>query len=225
MTLTLKSLGVALITTGLMSTAQATLVSLSAVVDFDGVNGNTRPPRAFSDGDVITNQYAHFGLLFTDTNVVRCSMTTNPPPNPACHAPRAIAPPQSGPNFLMNDPPGTGFSIRVLDGFFLSTMKLDIARNNSAFFIKLYDANDQFLSSPIDAQTGSNFSWAADVVLAGITSAVRRIEFSGSVGSSFAIDFLRFDYVTNSTNVPEPAVLGLVALALAGAGLSRRRKG
>ena len=221
MTLTLKSLGVALIATGLMSTAQAALVSMSAVIDFDEVTGITSPSQAFSDGDVITNQYTHFGLLFTNTNLVRCSKTTNP----ACGAHRDIAPPQSGPNFLVNDPQGAGFSIRVLDGFFLSTMKLDIARNNSAFFIKLYDANDQFLSSPIDAQTGSNFSWAADVVLAGITSAVRRIEFSGSVGSSFAIDFLRFDYVTNSTNVPEPAVLGLVALALAGAGLSRRRKG
>ena len=208
-----------------MSTAQAAAVSGSAVISFDGAPCDiSRPttPRAFSDGDFVTNQYAECGVLFTEPNVVRCSTTTDPT---NCHAPRAIAPPQSGPNFLMNDPPGTGFSIRVLDGFFLSTMKLDIARNRSAFFIKLFDANDRFLSSPIDAQTGSDFSWATDVVLGGITSAVRRIEFSGSVGSSFAIDFLRFDYVTNSTNVPEPAVLGLVALALAGAGLSRRRKG
>lgn len=222
MTLTLKSLGVALITAGLMSTAQAALVSMSAVVDFDGVTGNTRPPQAFSDGDIITNQYAHFGLQFTDNNRVRCSSRVDPA---HCRSSRLVAPPQSGPNFLMNEPQGSGFSIRVLDGFFLSTMKLDIARNNSQFFIKLFDANDRFLSSSIDAQTGSDFSWAADVVLAGITSAVRRIEFSGSAASSFAIDFLRFDYVTNSTNVPEPAVLGLVALALAGAGLSRRRKG
>lgn len=231
MTLTLKNLGTALITAGLMSVAHATPVALSAVIDFDGLTPAANPPQTVpiapsagaTPGDVVTTQYLGFGLEFTGNNEVRCSMQTNP----NCTAPRHLGPPPhaaSSPNFLMNSAVGTGFSIRVLNGFALSSLMLDYAANNNPFFIKFFDAADsQIVGQGLSLPTGTNFVWDT-ATLNGVNSAVRRIEFGGT-NSSFAIDYLRFDYVVDRSNVPEPAVLGLVSLALAGVALSRRRKG
>lgn len=221
MTLTLKTLGTALVTAGLMASAQAAPVALSAVIDFDEPASGLSPSQDIALGDVITNQYAKFGLEFTGNNVVRCSQETNA----NCTAPRLIPPPPHAvsPNFLMNSAGGTGFSVNVLNGFSLSSLTLDIAANTTSFFVKFFDANDGELSSPLAWASGSNSLWLTET-LGGVNSAVRRIEFGGSPSTSFAIDYLRFDYVVDSINVPEPAALGLVALALAGVGLSRRRK-
>lgn len=222
MTLTLKTLGTALVAAGLMASAQAAPVALSAVIDFDEPASSLIPSQDIALGDVITNQYAKFGLEFTGNNVVRCSQATSA----NCTAPRLIPPPPHAvsPNFLMNSAGGTGFSINVLNGFSLSSLTLDIAANTTSFFVKFFDASDSELSSPLAWPTGSNSLWSPGEQLGGVSSAVRRIEFGGSPSTSFAIDYLRFDYVVDSTNVPEPAVLGLVALALAGVSLSRRRK-
>lgn len=225
MTLILKTLGSALLTAGLLASVQAAAVPLHAVIDFEDLATLTGPSANISVGDSITNQYSQFGLEFTEPNVVNCSRQTPAPGNVGCTAPIQIGvAPHSGRNFLMNKQGLGPFSVRVLDGFSLSTMKLDIARNSSTFYIKFFDANNGLLGSPVDEQTGSDFRWAMDVDLGAITSAVRRIEFGGSPTTAFAIDFMSFDYVNNLTNVPEPAALGLVALALAGLGLARRRK-
>lgn len=222
MTLILKTLGAGLLTAGLIPAVLAGVVPLHAVIDFEDLTNVTAPTQNISVGDSITNQYVQFGLQFTEPNVINCSRSSG---NPACSAPPSIGlPPHGGQNFLMNKQGLGPFSVRVLDGFSLSTMKLDIARNSSTFYVKFFDASNALLASPVDEQTGSNFSWARDVDLGAITSAVRRIEFGGSPTTSFAIDFMSFDYVANSTNVPEPAMLGLVALALAGVGLTRRPK-
>lgn len=222
MTFTLQSLGAALITAGLMSTASAAPVSLSAVIDFENLSTTAQPTQNLAVGDGITTQYTRFGLEFTGPNVVNCSRNSG---DPVCTAPLLIGdPPHVGKNFLMNKPGLESFSVKVLDGFSLSTLKLDIARNNSTFFIKFFDTNNLLLASPIDEQTGSDFRWSSGVDLGAVSSAVRRIEFGGSPTTSFAIDYMSFDYVTNSTNVPEPATLSIVALALAGVGLMRRQR-
>ena len=213
-----KNLGTALITAGLMSVAQAAPVALSAVIDFDGLTHAT----GGNPGDVVTTQYLGFGLEFTGHNEVRCSQRTNS----NCTATRALLPPPhaaSSPNFLMNSPGGTGFSIRVLSGFALTSLTLDLAANPSSFFINFLDDRDNRIRQ-FARQFGTDFLWETEL-LSGVNSAVRRIEFGGDLSSSFAIDHLRFDYVVDRANVPEPAVLGLVALALAGVALSRRRKG
>lgn len=217
MTFTLQTLGTALITAGLMSAAQASPVALSAVIDFDVAVGSS-----------ITTDYALFGLEFTGPNVVNCSSRTGVP---GCTAPLAIEnpPAPAGRNFLMNKADATtglfsAFSIKVLDGFSLSTLQLDIARNDAPFTIKFFDSNGVFISSPVDQQTASDFRWTSGVDLLGVGAAVRRIDFGGDTASAFAIDYLSFNYVANSANVPEPAMLSMVALALAGVGLSRRRR-
>lgn len=231
MTFTLQTLGTALITAGLMASAQATAVSLSALIDFEELVTAPRslsPSPDVSVGDLITTQYAHFGVEFTGPNVVNCSSRTM---TPGCTATHAIGDPNppAGRHFLMNKADATtgqysGFSLKVLDGFSLSTLKLDIARNDAPFSVKLFDGNGAFISSAINEQTGSDFRWVSGIDLLGVAAAVRRIDFGGDAASSFAIDFLSFNYVANSTNVPEPAMLSMVVLALAGVGLSRRRR-
>ena len=214
-----KNLGTALITAGLMSVAQAALVTRSAVIDFDGLTPATVGGNA---GAVVTTQFSGFGLGFTDHNEVRCSQTTSP----TCTARQLFGPPPavSSPNFLMNSGVGTGFSINVLGGYSLSRLVLDYAANRNPFSIKFFDAaNSSITGLGLDLSSGTDHVWFTSA-LVGVNSAVRRIEFGG-INSSFAIDNLRFDYVVDSANVPEPAVLGLVALALAGVALSRRRKG
>ena len=225
MTLTLKTtLGAALITAGLTSAAQASPVALSAVIDFDEAASH------IALGDTITNQYARFGLEFTGHNVVRCSNRAAPPLVRPCPtgAPGFFTPPPNrlSPNFLMNQVVGTGFSINVLDGFSLTNLVLDIASNLNPFFIKLIDGQGNVLSTPVNWTRGSSFVWnpAGLPSAFSVGTAVRRIDFGGT-NTSFAIDQLRFDYVVDRANVPEPAALGLVALALAGVRLSRRRKG
>ena len=222
MTLTLKILGAALTTAGLMSTALAAPVAKSALIDFDLTPSSVDAANVSRAGDIVTAQYAGFGLVFTGNNEVRCSEATSP----TCTAPRLLGPPPhlSSPNFLMNSTLGRGFSINVLSGFSLSSLTLDLAANATDFFVDFFDVNGDKLSSPVQWSSGSNSLWST-LALGGVSSAVRRIEFGGSNSTSFAIDHLRFDYVVDSINVPEPAVLGLVALALAGVGLSRRRKG
>ena len=72
---------------------------------------------------------------------------------------------------------------------------------------------------------GGNWSGWAMLNLADIFGDHRQIDrvlFSTSNGSRFAIDNLRLATASGST-VPEPAGLGLLAVALAGAGLASRR--
>lgn len=215
MTLTLKILGAALTTAGLMSTAQAAL----AVIDFSEPN--------ISVGAIIFRQYESFGLEFTGNNVVQCVITANSDPSCGVRPNRTfVTPIRSSPNFLMNVDTASGFGINVLSGFSLTSLTLEVATGTSSFFVKLFDATGTELMGGLAFPTGTNFNWGLlpPTPLAGISSAVRRIEFSGPSDVLFAIDHLSFNYIADGANiVPEPAGLGLVALALAGVGFSRRR--
>jgi len=233
----LQTLGAALATAGLLASVQAMPMSLSAVIDFEDVVAEpTAAPSTTTlstasasltsvVGTPVNLQYARFGLQFIGLNAINCS-TVNI--GLGCTAPDIIdnPPAGSGPHFLMNTPNASGafrpISIKVLDGFSVSSMKFALAHNNTNFFVKFFDDMDQqVLPDPISLG-GSDFRWA-EVNLGSVGAAVRRIQF-GSDQSAFALDYMSFDYVTSAVNVPEPTALSLVALALAGAGLARRRR-
>lgn len=220
----LKSLGAGLLAAGLLTSAQAALT----VIDFDETSAqlSSAPPGAVQTnavpddiqfGDVITTQYSKFGLTFSGNNKV----SRNRLDDPAGVA--SPGRPQSGPSFLMNGAAGVDFSIDVLTGFSLSSMVLDYAANTAQFTIRLI-SDSGTTTTARSLVGGTGFRWAQNEDLGNMTN-VRRIEFDASPSSVFAIDFLRFDVSSTSTNVPEPAALSLVALALAGVGLSRRRRG
>lgn len=221
MTLTLKKLGAALITVGLMSTAQATL----ATINFDELRPSlSNAAGGIDDGDTVTSQYIAFGLQFAGLNRVHCSQFFDR----RCVPPllRVTQPPTT-PNFLSNTQ-GTSFSINVLNGFSLNSISLSYAANANQHDVRLFgfDTGSQaeYLISIVPGSSSSTNSLWLPVSFGGVSAAVRRIEFhAGDAGASFSIDNLGFDFVRNSSNVPEPAALGLVALALAGVQLTRRR--
>lgn len=222
MTLTLKTLGAALITAGLMASAQAG----PATINFDELRPTLSNAAGGVDvGDIVVSQYESFGVKFTGDNFVHCSKFGA---NPDCRPPLAnLNVPPTLENFLANVQ-GSSISINVRAGFSLSNMSLSYAANASKFDIRLFgiDANGQeeLRDTLLNSSSSTNLLWLP-ATLSGLSGDVRRIEFhAAEAASSFAIDNLRFDYETNSTNVPEPAALSLVALALAGVGLSRRRK-
>lgn len=209
-----KSLGSALLAAGLMSSVQAALIT----IDFDETSAQLRGPASGSEsphvvmddiqpGDVITTQYSKFGLTFSGNNRVVHDVT---PPG---------VPPNGSPTFLMNSSQGADFSIDVLPGFSLSSMVLDVAANTRQFTIRVFDDAG---SSEFSLPFGTGGRWTTKDLL--LSTNTRRIEFDASPSSSFSIDFLRFEISGGGTNVPEPAALSLVALAMACVGLSRRRK-
>lgn len=92
-----------------------------------------------------------------------------------------------------------------------------------AFVVTLFD--DTGLRRVVTSN-GVNFTTGWSLLnLSGLFGDNRRIDhisFSGN-RKRFAIDNLRLDDATGGGNVPEPAGFGLVAVALAGAGLASRR--
>ena len=229
MSKTRNILGAALLAVGMVSAVQAA----ATVLDFETYAGSNVAPggsvaslpnggtdQPFNPGDVVTNQYANLGVSFSTSNFVarnasRVGGNVTLPPDP----------PNGSANFLMNSASGASFVMTVLAGFQLTTLKLDVAFNSAGFGI--------FFNNDATLQGGANFSssflsnWSSGVDVQLPTGIdIRSVEFRSVDSSSrFAIDNIELTLnPTGLPGVPEPAALGLVALALAGVAATSRAR-
>lgn len=210
--MTLQSLGAALLAAGLMTCAAH---AAPVTIDFD--------ESGIALGDEITNQYASFGLSFSGANKVVRNESDVPAgdPNGVMRPGRpGTSTHPSSPSFLAGY--GSTLDIDVLTGFTLNAMTLSYAASPSNFAISVFDQNGVESNAVPAALRGTEYAWVYDLVIS--LPSVSRIRFNSTRNANvdFFIENLRFNTASTS-RTPEPAVLGLVALALAGAAFSRRR--
>lgn len=107
------------------------------------------------------------------------------------------------------------------DGGAVNGLLLDVG-NSDALQYKILDANGKLLKDgDFDPPTG--FDFRPNPVFIAFTGAAKSIVFTGAA-AGFQIDNLSFSLDAVTTNpVPEPTTAALVALALAGVGVLRRK--
>ena len=192
----------------LFGSAQASVVTL----DFETI-GIAAPLAGTPVGSIFT---ADYGVTFSANAIANHSGLG--PPNSVS---RPFArPADNNFGFVRNGVDSTtGFTV----SFASTTNYSDISLDWSAvanFTVTVYDLAGHSRTS---SQGGSNFASWNSLDLTSMFGDQRRIDsidFSSNVHKRFAIDNLQLTVVT----VTEPAGLGLVALALAGAGLASRRR-
>lgn len=187
--------------------AQADVVTKT--IDFADLGSQ---PEASGSGVVIGDHYrAKFGVVFDAGGRV---YNLNPPP------------PLGGSQGYYSNVGDSIFGIDVDAGTDYDLLTIDFAVGTSPFLMKVTDRGGKdtgwlrLVGSP-------NWSWSENVVIdLSAIEYISRIDFQvSSAGTYFAIDNLDLGRTFTGGTVPEPAGLGLVALALAAAALATRRRG
>ena len=94
--------------------------------------------------------------------------------------------------------------------------------------ITIFDILGNSMALPLAGSSGGSIDWnlIGSPVAIPTTALISRIEFRSTVGIYFDDLSLSYDSTTpGGVSLPEPAGLALVALALAGLGLTRRLVG
>ncbi len=215
----LRTLGTALIASGLCAFAHASITTL----DFEEL----------AVGEALSDQYKGIGLNFSP---VSASGGTGIGALTAGAASGAVVrrngvggvifpfPPPGGPNFLLNSDQGVDFAIDLLAGYQLNSLSLRYSANSIGLTILFFDELGNS-SQGFSVNNGSLQNWTIANTLIPTTGSIRRIEFVTAGGGRFAVDDLALGLTQlASPSLPEPAALGLVALALVGAGAATRRR-
>ena len=186
----------------------------SVMLHFDDLDTSTSPV-------LVTTQYAGLGVTFQ--NAQASDPATIPYP---------YFTGQSLPNVL-NDPQTSGFiypsdpivALFSMDVNSVSLLGLDVGY--SGFLLNAYDRDDNLLAS--QHVVGTGLGGGDNYILTINSPGIRRVTFSQyqNVGSNDGMVFDNFSFNYNAPGaapVPEPASLVLFGTALAGLGLSRRKR-
>lgn len=199
-----------------LSLAAVTSQAAQVVLDFE-VLGLAAPATGTPVGDIFKAQ----GFTFSAGASAFHSGTDD-------QAWKSGPPTHSGSFGYVSNEVGVGFTINVLAGVNFNGLTMDYAVASQPFSIEVVsraDSSGAVNTATRDVSaTASGWVWTEsdEIVTVGF-GLIDRIRFIPSSGF-LAIDNLRFTQAGPGTNVPEPAGLGLVALALAGAGVATRRR-
>ena len=150
------------------------------------------------NGEVTGNEWAASGVQFSTSGIaLNLGNTTGSQPN------------SLGADAVSTNDFDGNLTIQFLNGISYTDVFFTIF--NTPFQASAYASDDTLLNT---LTSGPDFTQLFDFT----GYAVNRIEITGSF---YAIDDLSF---TTSASVPEPAILSLLALGLAGIGFSRKRK-
>ena len=199
-----------------LSLAAATCQAAQVVLDFE-VLGLAAPNAGTPVGDTFKGQ----GFTFGEGARAFHSGTDD-------NAWKSGPPTHSGSFGFVSNSIGQGFTIKVLDGFDFNGLTMDYAVASQSFRIEVVSRRDS--SGIVNTATrdvsaaASGWVWTEnDEIAKSGFGLIDHIAFTPTLGF-LAIDNLRFSPNDPGSNVPEPAGLGLVVLALVGAGLASRRR-
>lgn len=194
-----------------LSLAAVTSQAAQVVLDFE-VLGWAAPATGTPVGDTFKTQ----GFTFSAGASAFHSGTDD-------DAWKSGPPTHSGSFGFVSNKVDTGFTINVLAGFNFNRLTMDYAVASEPFRIEVVSRAGSTAAREVSAApSGWRWTEADEIAKAGF-GFIDHISFITTSGF-LAIDNLRFTQAAPGTQVPEPVGLGLVALALAGAGVATRRR-
>lgn len=219
----IRTLAFAAMTLGMALSAQATLIDFEELAEDALAAG----PTAIGTPITLTNQIAGFTFAgATVYHVVQTLASSTPAPKDPTHK-----------GFIQNRSASVGGTITPTISVALSGMYRDgdieaISFNlaNGQTEMKLWAIDDQDHATFFDFVAGGSWTWSQPLVASFANlGVIKRIEFSSvfteGAFPAFGLDSLDFTLTgVGGGTVPEPAALGLVALALAAAGAASRRR-
>lgn len=219
MTPKFRTLALAAMSLGTVMSAQAALINFEELA-LQALNSS---PSPLGTPLLLTNQIS--GFSFTGATVY--------------HVAQTIASSRPGPT----DPSHTGFiQSRAANNTVNREIKIQLAQSQAGGDIESIDFNLSTNQTLIrlwaydtagasrsfdfgDTSGPAAWEWISGSKAFADLGAVNRIEFENLGGGAFALDDLNFTLAnTGGGTVPEPAGLGLVALALAAVGLTTRKR-